>query len=140
MVSNKEKSKEVRQYFIDVERKAKRLAEEIKEDWQRQLDKVMQKMQMARLHDIPESEKEIYLMANTHVNQIVSDLFGTKGLKKETMSDDQLKVRAKILSQWVDTYEVKPSVSHCNMIVRLMYGAKQVGKNAWLNKAIEQKK
>ena len=140
LISNKEKSKEVRQYFIDVERKAKRLAEEIKEDWQRRLDKAIQKTQMIRLYEVDPDDKKIYLMANTNVNQIVSDLFETKCLKKETMNDDQLKMRSRILSQWVDTYEVKPSVSHCNMVVRLMYGAKQVGKNAYLNKAIEQKK
>jgi len=140
MVSNKEKSKEVRQYFIDVERKARALAEEIREDWERRLDKAIQKTQMLRLHEVDPDDKEIYRMANVHVNQIVSDLFGAKGLKKETMNDEQLKLRARILSQWVDTYEVKPSISHCNMITRLMFGAKQVGKNAYLNKVIEQKK
>jgi phage anti-repressor protein len=136
MVEDNDKGTEARKYFIGVEVKYKQLQKEIFA----MREKALQKAQMAMLKDIDPEDMAIFPIANKFVNDIVADCFGmVDKKKKEDMNEQELAVRDDVLIKWVDTYKMSGSKSHANMVVRMMYQVKQVGKNAHLNKVIEYK-
>jgi hypothetical protein len=93
---------------------------------------------MAVLKEIDPEDRAIFPIANKFVNDIVADVFDMDVKKcKEEMSEEELSLRDDILIKWVETYRISGSKSHANMVVRMMYQVKQVGKNSHLNKVIE---
>jgi phage anti-repressor protein len=135
MVEDNDRGKEARLYFIKVEKDAKRLAEEIYKN----REKIFQRAQMKLLGEISPDDKDIYMKANQNVNAIVCDIVGVDKKKKDQMNTTELKIRDDTLGRWVDAYKIKESVSHANMVVRMMYGIRQVGKNKYLNKLLDLK-
>lgn len=91
-----------------------------------------QKEMMDKLKDYAEVDNKIYMVANTQVNRIVSELWGLDIVIKkadiETLSKDMLDERQSILEQWIDAYKIGLSKALANHTVRRRYGLKQVGQ------------
>jgi len=132
MVENNPKGKDARKYFIQVEKESLKLKEEIAKNRER----IYQKAEMNRLQIISPEDKDIYKLANMFVNAITCDILNIPKKKKVEMNEDELELRDDVLAKWVDAYSMKDSKSHANMIVRMMYSVKQVGKNKGLNKLL----
>jgi hypothetical protein len=91
---------------------------------------------MDRLKEIDNEDKKIFILANRFVNDIVSDCFGCATKQKKDMNEQELNARDEVLISWVDNYKRTGSKSKANMITRLLYDVRQVGKYSHLNKSL----
>ena len=91
---------------------------------------------MYRLKEIDNEDKQIFILANRFVNDIVADCFGCATKQKKDMNEQELNARDEVLISWVDNYKRTGSKSKANMITRLLYNVRQVGKYSHLNKSL----
>lgn len=133
MVEGNEKGKEARIYFLEVENKYKKLSEEVSRN--RSIN--LQKAQMGFLAMIKPEDTECFMLANKFVNTITCDFLDQKYKSKNDMTPQELNLRDEILTRWIDAYKQSGSKSKANMITRLFYDLKQVGKYRHLNKVLE---
>ena len=101
----------------EVERKIAELRDEVA----RSREKIFQRAQMDRLKENDNEDKQIFILANRFVNDIVADCFGCAKKQKKDMNEQELNARDDILISWVDNYKRTGSKSKANMITRLLY-------------------
>jgi len=129
-------SKFVRRAVIAKLEEVERKIAELREEVARSREKIFQRAQMDRLKEIDNEDKNIYLLANRFVNDIVADCLGCATKQKNDMNEQELNARDEVLISWVDNYKRTGSKSKANMITRLLYDVRQVGKYSHLNKSL----
>lgn len=90
------------------------------------MDKKHQLESMELIHDVlSEEEKKIainYIKANTVVNKITSDIHKfPKMIKKDSMSQEMLVTRQKVLDDYVKAFELTQENSLANDTLRIVY-------------------